>query len=244
MARRKTFLTAALVAVAACNQPDAAPADLLKKGMEFKNQGDYAHALEQFNLALAKTPEDPSLLNTRGTTYMIMGQYDSALKDLSKAIELRPDYALAIKTRGRVHFFLGHYAEATTDLRRGAELDPKNLYVSIWLDLALQRQGQDGAAALAAGMARADSTWPLPIAKYLSGKSTAQQLDSAAGASSAGASRVTLCTMFYVGEQALAQHDTTQARAQFTEAKTKCSPTATEFHAASGELIRLGGGKA
>lgn len=234
------LLLAALLATGACARKEASPADLFKQGMNLKNDGDYPAAIAQFSLALAAAPDDPSILNTRGTTLMIMGQHEAALKDFNRAVSLKPDFAQAIKNRGRTHFYLGHYADAAADLRRGSELDPGNLYVAIWLAIALDRQGLNGAGELAAGMARADSAaWPMPIAKYLSGKLTVDQLDAAASAGESGRSRTTYCTMFYEAEAMLARHDTTRARAGFAEARDTCSHTATEYHASVGELRQI-----
>ncbi|MEO7996055.1 MAG: hypothetical protein ABI852_01355 [Gemmatimonadaceae bacterium] len=241
-AATRWLLPAVVLLLASCAGSDTAQ-DHAKRGLEFKTKEQYPEALEEFNKALAKSPEEAEILNSRALIYAITHQFDLALKDFDHAITMNPNYALAIKNRGRVHFYVGNYREAADDMRKGGAVDPKNLYVGIWQYLAQQRLGEDGMSELAAGMQRADSTaWPMPIAKFINGTFTEAQLDSAALLSNTTAPQPNLCHAFYPAEHALVKHDTALARTRYDAVEKHCVKTSTEYLATVEQLSRLGGG--
>lgn len=239
-AATRWLLPAVVLLLASCSRSDSVQ-DYAKRGLDFKTKEQYPEALEEFNKALAKSPDEAEILNSRALIYALMLKFDLALKDFDHAIRLKPDYALAIKNRGRVNFYVGNFREAADDMRKGGTMDPKNLYVGIWQYLAQQRLGEDGMGELLTGMQRADSSaWPMPIAKFIAGSFSEAQLDSAALLSNLTAPQPNLCHTFYPAERALVKHDTALAKARYDAVEKHCVKTSTEYLATEAQLARMG----
>ncbi|MEO8563775.1 MAG: tetratricopeptide repeat protein [bacterium] len=214
--------------------------ELRRKGLEYKNKGEYDKAIEQFDAAILLRSDEPSLLNSRGTTYQFMDKYEKAVEDFDRALALKPNYALAIKNRGRTHFYLGHFAAAEADLRRGSALDSANLFMGIWIQLSARRQGRDASNELKTQLSHADSaTWPAPIARYLLKQITVAQLDSASEHAHPPGSRNFYCPMFYEGQQLLSEGQIAEATRLFEDARDHCVHAASEYHGSIAELGRL-----
>ena len=226
-------------AIAGCARPADTADSLQKRGIAFKDAGKYDSALDAFSRAIQEKPSDPGLLNSRAMAYVMLDNYDLAIADFDRALALDTAYALAVKNRARVNFYLGRYQQSAADFRRGAALDPGNLYVSIWLYLALQRLDGTGASELASGIARADSLWPLPIANYLRGTLSEAQLDSVVKITDTGGTRPNECHSFYVAERAFMNGDLAQARERYERTIQHCDPTVTEPHASRAQLDRM-----
>lgn len=236
---RFSALCLALVLVSGCRKADNAATSLSAEGVALKNEGNYPAAVEKFSAALKSTPNDVSLLNSRGMTYALLSDYNNAVGDFDKTLTLEPKHALAIKNRARVHYYLGHFEQSLADFRQGAELDPKNLYVPIWAFIAAVRLHQNAMDDLKAGLTRADSVWPAPIARYLEGTMSEAVLDSIARTTDTGGPQPNQCHAFYIAEMALSKGDSVTARNQYDRVLKTCVNWATEFHATTAQLARM-----
>jgi tetratricopeptide (TPR) repeat protein len=92
-------------------------------------------AIEQFNSALAKAPDDPDLQLRVGAAYVAIGRPDEALPMLHKALEKRP-------TSAEVQHFIGRalmlqpgteQAEALRYLKRAVDLDPNRAEFHVYV---------------------------------------------------------------------------------------------------------------
>jgi tetratricopeptide (TPR) repeat protein len=101
------------------------PGLLLERGQLFEEQGDIKNAVEQFQLALAKAPDDADLQLRVGSVLIAVGRTDEALAMLRKVLEKRPTSAEAHHYIGRALMEQGpgHEAEALRYLRRAVDLD-------------------------------------------------------------------------------------------------------------------------
>jgi penicillin-binding protein 1A len=72
--------------------PDFAPA-LTYKGIALRLMREPQLALEQFDQAIAKSPNDGIAHGERGLTYLMLGQRDQANEDLRRSAQLQPDLA-------------------------------------------------------------------------------------------------------------------------------------------------------
>ncbi len=61
------------------------------------NAGDYAGAIEDLNVALAKRPDDVDMLVSRGVAYQMAKKPDAAKRDFDRVIKLNPEKAPAVK---------------------------------------------------------------------------------------------------------------------------------------------------
>jgi len=145
------------------------PGLALERGLLYEDAGDVDKALEQFQGALAKAPDDPDLQMRVGAAYTAIGRSADAVPILKKVIEKRANSAEANHYLGRAIFLQGgaKEAEAMRYLKRAVELDPNHaeyhLYVA-WAanesaspQLGLAREHVD--KALAIDKLLADAYW-------------------------------------------------------------------------------------
>src|SRR5262249_24251497 len=99
---------------------------LNNRGIAYRNQGDYAHAIEDFNEAIKINPNDDKVLNNLGALYMNQGDYDHAIQSYDAAIKLNPDYFIAIKNRGAAYVNKGDYQRAMMDYDYALMLMPEH----------------------------------------------------------------------------------------------------------------------
>lgn len=93
---------------------------------------DLGGALEAFNQAVLKNPNDPSTFFRRGDVKMAMKDFQGAIEDYSKSVELGPLFSVAYKNRGDAKYRLGMYREAISDYDKAIENQPnfQKAYVS------------------------------------------------------------------------------------------------------------------
>ncbi len=69
---------------------DADTQDILKKGMDFLEDGKYEEALDCFEKILVSNPNDPDVWNKKGVALRSLGRYDEAIESFNKALEIIP----------------------------------------------------------------------------------------------------------------------------------------------------------
>ncbi len=101
------------------------PGLLLERGQLFEELGEIKTAVEEFQLALAKAPDDADLQLRVGSVLLAVGRTDEALTMLRKVLEKRPTSAQAHHYIGRAMMEQGpgHEAEALRYLKRAVDLD-------------------------------------------------------------------------------------------------------------------------
>jgi tetratricopeptide (TPR) repeat protein len=83
-------------------------------------------AVDDFNAALALSPEEAMIYNNRGNVLLELRHYEEATKDFSQAIALIPNYGQAYNNRGNARFLLGDQAGAVADYTKAVALMPGN----------------------------------------------------------------------------------------------------------------------
>jgi lipoprotein NlpI len=99
---------------------------LNNRGIAYRNQGDYQHAIDDFREAIKINPNDDKVLNNLGALYMNQGDYDHAIESYDAAIKLNPDYFIAIKNRGAAYVNKGDYQRAMMDYDHALMLMPEH----------------------------------------------------------------------------------------------------------------------
>jgi predicted Zn finger-like uncharacterized protein len=112
------------------------PGLALERGILFEESGDVRKALEQFQSALQKFPNDIDLMLRVGAAYVAIGDVEKALPLLNKVKDQRPNSAEANHFVGRAYLKQGglEAASAMRYLQRAVALDPNkaeyHLYVA------------------------------------------------------------------------------------------------------------------
>jgi lipoprotein NlpI len=114
-------------------------------------------------------------------------------------------------------------------------------YYALWLYLAQSHQGKDGKAALQRNASAIDlKSWPGAVVGFYLGKSTADQVASAARTGNAKAQHDQQCEAdFYLGEQTLLTGDKDEGKRLLGEAADTCDHRFIEYMGAKAELERV-----
>jgi Flp pilus assembly protein TadD len=99
-----------------------------------------------YEQALAKTPDDPEVLNNLGQTLARLNHLDEALARFGRAVELVPANARYHSNTARVAATLGQGSRAVAEYREAAALLPADYATRYTLALALQKNGDNEAA--------------------------------------------------------------------------------------------------
>lgn len=85
--------------------------------------GELDKALDNFTIAIAIHPDNPTIWNHRGEVYEKLGKHEKAIADFSEAIRLDPEYAPAYRGKADVLKSLGQIKEANINYRKADALD-------------------------------------------------------------------------------------------------------------------------
>jgi hypothetical protein len=88
------------------------------------NTFDLRRALEQFELGLVSSPNDPELLSAAANIKWQYGQLEEALAEFRRVLELDPRSALTYARLGSALAFYHRFPEALKAQQRALELDP------------------------------------------------------------------------------------------------------------------------
>src|SRR6266704_3820157 len=80
---------------------------LFNRGNAYEAKGQYDLAIQDFDAAIKRNPNDGAAFYSRGSSYFAKGQTDSAIQDFDRAIKLYPNDALALNNRGEVYREMG-----------------------------------------------------------------------------------------------------------------------------------------
>ena len=108
---------------AAPPRPDAAAGELEKQGDELRGSKYYLDAIDFYDAALKKKPDDSVLLNKRGITELLLQRYKFAQKDFDRAIKRNRQYADAHNNLGVISYITKKYGKAIKEYERAIELN-------------------------------------------------------------------------------------------------------------------------
>lgn len=198
------------------------PAAALGNGLDFARQAQKAEAARDYVQAAAL--------------------YTKAVEsgDLNES-----QLADALHYRGNANFFLGKFGAASNDYVVSLRANPSNLYVTLWLFLSRQYDGQDGAVELANYTRKQDLFyWPGPVASLYLGKMSVEDVLFAANdpfLDKQTQLEQTCEAYYYAGQYALLNGDKAGAIKLFRAALATGVTAFIEYDAARTALERLGG---
>src|SRR6267378_2355421 len=70
------------------------------RGNAYEAKRQYDLAIQDFDSAIKRNPNDAAAFYSRGSTYFAKGQTERAIQDFDSAIKLKPNYAGAFSNRG------------------------------------------------------------------------------------------------------------------------------------------------
>lgn len=212
------------------------------RGNAYDNKGESAKAIADYDAAIRIDPARARAYKDRGTVFAAEGDYEHALADFAAALKRRPWYAEAIKARGRTHFLQGRFSLAAEDLAEALQLEA-DPYAALWLFLATERSGADGARKLADNMVSVDAgPWPAAVLRLFVGKTPPQAAAAQARNRDPQVRRDRQCELdFYLGEWLLLKGRYESAAIRLARAQSKCPHAFVERVAAKVELKRLAG---
>lgn len=111
--------------------------ELVKKGVEQHDNGQYEKAIETYKSALKIDKKSPLVHSEIATTYFAMKKYDEAIKHADKVIKTKYKYAgSAYIIKGSALDLQGKGKEAIKVYKKGIKKDPKNHLLHYNLGLA------------------------------------------------------------------------------------------------------------
>lgn len=97
-------------------------------GVEYMRRQKFEKAVEYFQSALAKNPQNVRANNNLGSAYTKLDKDDLALAHYNKAIEIAPKYALALSNRAVLYRNKGENEKALSDFNSALTVDPDSTY--------------------------------------------------------------------------------------------------------------------
>ena len=101
--------------------------DLANRGWWYAKEGDYGHAIADYDRAIGLKPDDQAVFARRGTAYFNQGDYARALADWNEALRLETEDTynpLVLYDRGVAELKLGRTAEGQADINQAITEDP------------------------------------------------------------------------------------------------------------------------
>lgn len=97
--------------------------ELLRRGRELYQSGQYNQAIECFSSAIEVNPSDARYYDGRGLAYLHKPDADKATKDIEQALRLDSRLASAYLHRGYIHLHRKNFDQAIADFTRAIDID-------------------------------------------------------------------------------------------------------------------------
>jgi len=104
--------------------PSASVEELEKQGDELRGQKAYLDAIDYFRAALAKAPDNASLINKIGISELMMQHFKEAGKNFDRAIKKDRNFAEAYNNLGVVEYEKRKYRPAVKQYKKALAISP------------------------------------------------------------------------------------------------------------------------
>jgi lipoprotein NlpI len=213
------------------------------RGTAWHRSGSYEEAVTDYSHALALQPDYAVALNNRALAYHEMGRDEAALSDYDQALQLGTTTYRTYFGRGVLKFDEGNFRGAATDFLDSLRLNPSRVYSALWYYLATYRAGKPDASLLirfAAEQGSEDRDWPRPVAGLYLGRTSPEQVRSAAESGGPTDQRDHYCEAnFYIGELEIQKGNAEAAKNLFLMSQEHCPLDFYEYYTSKVELSRL-----
>jgi Flp pilus assembly protein TadD len=127
-------------------EPDRKFMEPQGEGAVAYSDGNYATALERYQAAIAKNPDDAEALSNLGQVLVRLGKVEEAIPYFDRAVALIPQRWAYRFNRARALGILGRTAEAAAGYRDAQQLFPNDYATAFNLGLALHKLGDEAGA--------------------------------------------------------------------------------------------------
>ena len=117
--------------------------DLDRAGAAAYHKGDFAGALERFEQAVDKNPDDPGAQNDLGQTLVRLGRPREALPHFVRATELNPTAWAPRFNLANAYGAMGEWGRAIPEYQKAGELFPDDYVTTYNLGLAYHKAGEE-----------------------------------------------------------------------------------------------------
>lgn len=95
-------------------------------GIAYRYKNKFSEAIEAYNLALSRDPQNPVILNNLGYTFYLKKEYKQALECFEKALQLAPFFKEAHANISLTYYQLQNYQRALEEIDQVLKLDPNH----------------------------------------------------------------------------------------------------------------------
>lgn len=95
-------------------------------GIAYRHKNKLSEAIEAYNLALSRDPQNPVILNNLGYTFYLKKEYMEAVKCFEKALQLAPFFKEAHSNLSLAYYQLQRYQQALEEIDQVLKLDPNH----------------------------------------------------------------------------------------------------------------------
>lgn len=221
--------------------PDDVEAFITRGNIFREHRHDNEKAFSDYDAAIRVAPAFVGGYINRGSIFLFArNEFENALKDLDKAVQLAPKEIIALRARGITHFTLGNFSAAAEDFAKTQDTGLTESFAPVWQYLAEARSGKSDKGILKAAPATMGDDWPRPVYKFLLGEISRNDLERIANQSDEKERQGRTCeAAFYIGEQAMLEKRTDDAKGQFKRVVETCPQSFWERVGALGELQRM-----
>ncbi len=215
---------------------------LRRRGVLLSDRFLLEPALADFNAAAALAPHFSVAHLDVAVVYTKLGRYPQAYAAYKRAFQANPANLLAFMSRGMTYYLDGRYARARRDLQRYLKFHPDDARRTLWLYLAMAREGRDARGELARRAAGLPpGRWPAPLVDLALGKRTeADILAEVEGATGAGAPERRVEAYWFLAEWHLARGEEGAARKRYRSAVATGVKSHLEYASARNALALAG----
>ncbi|HVI89551.1 MAG TPA: tetratricopeptide repeat protein [Dongiaceae bacterium] len=174
---------------------------LSARGEAYFRDRQYDKARLDCERLLAMRPGDLSCTDFDIRALMLQGQFQEAVGKAGESADVQgqPHFILA---KAIAEYALGSYDQAAQDFTAAADADPEDPYRALFKYLADRRLGHDDKGRLA-DLAERNDIWPTPLAQYVTGHLSKDELFAAADVPDPDIKKQRLAEAnFYLGELA------------------------------------------
>jgi tetratricopeptide (TPR) repeat protein len=96
------------------------------KGNDFFSKGQYPQAIQHYNEAIKRNPDDSRIYSNRAACYQKLAEFSLALKDCDECIKLDPAFVKGYIRKGMALLAMKENSKATAAFQKALEIDPNS----------------------------------------------------------------------------------------------------------------------
>lgn len=111
-------------------------------GIAYRHKNKLSEAIEAYNSARSRDPQNPVILNNLGYTYYLKKEYEQAMEFFHKALQLAPFFKEAHANLSLAYYQLQQYQQALEEIDQVLKLDPNHDQAKKFRQTILKKIGE------------------------------------------------------------------------------------------------------